>query len=284
MGAEPKNERALVIGGGGVAGIAWATGVLAGLADAGTDVTDAELLLGTSAGSAVAAQITSGTELPELFRAQVDRELQRKELEPREGALAAVFAFGEKVDGEVSDPVERLRRMGEFALSADTVTEAERRPVIEARLPSHTWPERNLSVVAVDVATGETRIFDRTSGVPLVDAVTASCAIPGVWPAVTIGGARYMDGGIRSFTNLDLAAGHARTVVIAPMPDPVLEADAAAIAAAGGLIEVITPDEAALTAFGTDPLSPASRTPAGHAGFEQGRAAARAVAAVWIEA
>jgi NTE family protein len=276
-----KNERALVIGGGGVAGIAWATGVLAGLADTRVDVTDADFLFGTSAGSAVAAQITSGVELPALFQAQVDPALQREELRPREGALAEFFEFGEKVDAEVTDPVERLRRMGEMALAAETVTEAERRSVIEARLPSHKWPERHLSVVAVNAATGETRVFDRTSGVGLVDAVTASCAIPGVWPAVTVGDARYIDGGIRSLTNLDLAAGHARILVIAPMPDPVLDADAASIAERGGLIEVITPDEAALAAFGADPLSPASRTPAGHAGFAQGQAAAEAVAALW---
>ncbi|MFI9048153.1 patatin-like phospholipase family protein [Streptomyces sp. NPDC053427] len=279
-----QNERALVIGGGGVAGIAWATGVLAGLADAGVDVTDADLLFGTSAGSAVTAQISSGVELPALFRTQVDPAYQLAELQPREGALAEVFAFGEKLDAEVTDPVERRRRMGEMALAAGTVAEAERRAVIEARLPSHSWSERKLSVVAVNAVTGETRIFDRASGVGLVDAVTASCAIPGVWPAVTIGDDRYIDGGIRSLTNLDLAAGYARTLAIAPMPDPVLDTDAASIAARGGLIEVITPDEAALAAFGTDPLSPASRTPAGHAGFAQGRAAERAIAALWNKA
>jgi len=279
-----KNERALVIGGGGVAGIAWATGVLAGLADTGVDVTDADFLLGTSAGSVVAAQITSGTEMSSLFAAQVNPALQRAELKPREGALAEVFEFVERLDIEVDDPMKRLRRMGEMALVAETVPEAERRSVIETRLPSHGWPERDLFVVAVNATTGETRVFDRTSGVGLVDAVTASCAIPGVWPAATIGDTRYIDGGIRSFTNLDLAAGYDRTLVIAPMPDPVLEADTASIAERGGLIEVITPDEAALAAFGTDPLSPASRTPAGHAGFAQGLEAAEAVAALWNKA
>ncbi|WP_371596753.1 patatin-like phospholipase family protein [Streptomyces sp. NBC_00564] len=279
-----KNECALVIGGGGVAGIAWATGVLAGLADAGVDVTDADFLFGTSAGSVVAAQITSSVELSVLFQAQVDPALQREERTPREGAFAEVFEFGAKVEAEVVDPVERLRRMGEMALAAETVTEAERRTVIETRLPSHSWPEHNLSVVAVNAATGETRIFDRSSGVGLVDAVTASCAIPGVWPAATVGDARYIDGGVRSFTNLDLAAGYARTLVIAPMPDPVLDADTASLAERGSLIEVITPDEAALAAFGTDPLSPASRTPAGHAGFTQGQATAQAVAELWNKA
>jgi NTE family protein len=281
MGAGMADERALVIGGGGVAGIAWVTGVLAGLADAGVDVTGADRLYGTSAGSVVAAQIGSGTALAELLRTQVDPALQRTELKPPEGALAALLAYGEKLDAEVSDPVERLRRMGELALGADTVSEAERRAVIAGRLPSHAWPERELSVIAVNAYTGATAVFDRASGVDLVDAVAASCALPGIWPAPTIGDARYIDGGIRSYTNLDLAAGHARTLVIAPMPDPVLEADAAAIAEHGGLVEVVTPDEASLAAFGDDPLSPDSRTPAGQAGFTQGRTAAPRVAALW---
>ncbi|MFK4098575.1 patatin-like phospholipase family protein [Streptomyces sp. NPDC019531] len=276
-----SGERALVVGGGGVAGIAWATGVLAGLADSGVDVGDADLLLGTSAGSVVAAQLAGATPLPELLRSQVDPAFQREELLPREGALAAVFEFAAKLDAEVGDPVERLRRTGEMALAADTVTEAERRSVIEGRLPSHDWPGRPLSVIAVNARTGETRVLDRASGIGLVDAVAASCAVPGVWPAATIDGVPHIDGGARSFTNLDLAAGHARTLVVAPMPDPVLEADAAAIVERGGLVEVITPDEAALTAFGDDPLSPASRTPAGHAGFAQGTEAAPAVAALW---
>ncbi|MYT30260.1 MULTISPECIES: patatin-like phospholipase family protein [unclassified Streptomyces] len=279
-----KNERALVIGGGGVAGIAWATGVLAGLAEARIDVTEADAMFGTSAGATVAAQLTSGVELPALFQAQVDPALQQEELTPRDGALVSAFEFGAKVDAEVADPVERLRRIGEMALAAETVTEAERRAVIEARLPSHRWPERSLSVVAVHALTGETRVFDRTSGAGLVDAVTASCAVPGVWPAATVGDERYIDGGTRSLTNLDLAAGFARTLVIAPIPDPVLDADAASIAERGGLVEIITPDEAGLAAFGTDPLSPASRTPAGHAGVAQGRAAAQKVSALWHQA
>ncbi|MFF3584878.1 patatin-like phospholipase family protein [Streptomyces mirabilis] len=112
-----KNEGALVLGGGGVAGIPWATGVLAGLADAGVDVTDAEFLFGTSAGSVVAAQISSGVERPTLFQTRVDLAFQREVLTPREGALAEVFEFGAKEDAEVTDPVERLRRIGEMALA-----------------------------------------------------------------------------------------------------------------------------------------------------------------------
>ncbi|MEU6254987.1 patatin-like phospholipase family protein [Streptomyces sp. NPDC047043] len=203
----------------------------------------------------MAAQIGSGTALSALLRAQVDPALQKEELKPREGALTAVFEFAEKLDAEVTDPVERLRRTGEMALAAETVTGAERRSVIEGRLPSHSRPERALAVVAVNAATGKTRLFDRVAGAGLVDAVSASCAIPGVRPATTIGAGRCIDGGIRSFTNLDLAADHARTLVVAPMPDPVLEADAAAIAGrGGGLVEVVVRDEDSLAAVGPDPL------------------------------
>src|SRR5690242_8794400 len=65
--ARAAGERALVLGGGGAAGNAWEIGVIAGLADAGLDVTEADLIIGTSAGSTAAAQITSGTQPAELL-------------------------------------------------------------------------------------------------------------------------------------------------------------------------------------------------------------------------
>ncbi len=276
-----EDERALVLGGGGLAGTAWATGVVAGLAEEGTDVRDAGFVLGTSAGAVAGAQITSGTDLPALLRAQADPDLQPREPRPREGALAEILAYGEELNAELADPLQRLRRMGELALTADTVAEDERRRVIAARLPSHAWPAGPLSLVAVNAATGETKLFDRSSGADLVDAVAASCAIPGVWPAATVDGAGYFDGAVRSMANLDLAVGHRRILVLAPLPDPVLDADTAAGTARGDRIEVVTPDEDALAAFGPDPLDPAARGPAARAGLVQGRAAAPAVAALW---
>jgi len=94
-----------------------------------------------------------------------------------------------------------------FALATDTVTEPERRRVIECRLPSHEWPSRALKTVAVDAGSGEPRVLDSASGVSLVDAVTASTAVPGVWPPATIEGRRYIDGGVRSSANADCALG-----------------------------------------------------------------------------
>jgi NTE family protein len=150
--------------------------------------------------------------------------------------------------------------------------------VIEARLPRHTWPSWPLSLVAVDVHTGEHVVFDRDSGVELVDAVAASCAVPGVWPPVTIGASRYMDGGVRASTNVDLARGYRRVLVIAPL----LELDFAdQLAELTCRVEVIQPDAGSLRAFGADVLDPAVRTPAALAGRSQGKRAAAPISALW---
>src|SRR5262249_4869400 len=117
------------------------------------------------------------------------------------------------------DPQRFRQQMGKVARRAETVDEATRRAVIAGRLPSHEWPERDLKVTAVDVETGEFVVFDRHSGVGLVDAVAASCAVPAAWPPVTINGRRFMDGGLRSPSNVDLAAEAARVVVLAPIAD-----------------------------------------------------------------
>src|SRR6202020_3081095 len=84
------------------------------------------------------------------------------------------------------------------------------------RLPAHGWPERVLRVTAIDIVTGELVVFDRDSRVELVDAVAASCAVPGAWPPVTIGDRRYMDGGIGSTINLEIADDCAEAVVLVP--------------------------------------------------------------------
>ncbi|MDL4816192.1 patatin-like phospholipase family protein [Actinomadura opuntiae] len=274
--------RALVLGGGGVAGIAWLNGVLAGLAEEGADVTGADLLVGTSAGSAVAAQVGSGRPLKELYARQADPALQNRELVPTGVSVSTVMeTWMELAYEHQGDPAAVRSGLGARALAADTVPEAERRAVIEERLPSHEWPERRLLVTVVDALTGDLRVLDRDSGVELVDAVAASCAVPMIWPPVTIDGVRYVDGGVYSPTNLALAAGYERVLLIAPMEDPYLQDEMAAVTEAGARVEVIRPDETSQQAFGADPLDPATRTPAAEAGLAQGRAAAAGIAAFW---
>lgn len=268
---------ALVLGGGGVAGIAWITGLLAGLADAGQDVTQADLIVGTSAGSTVAAQLGSGLSLEELYARQVEPERQAAEIM----ADLDLESFGTRVAAAMqgATTVPEIRRAaGRFALSAATVPAQERRAAIESRLPSHEWPAWALKIVAVDADSGEPRVFDNSSGVSLVDAVAASCAVPGVWPPVTIGGRRYIDGGVRSGENADYAAGASRVLVIAPLANvdlfpvekPLIQA-MAELRAGGAEVAVVGPDEASWAAMGTNPLDPSTRQPAAEAGRAQGR-------------
>ncbi|MFJ4656808.1 patatin-like phospholipase family protein [Nocardia sp. NPDC088792] len=279
--------RALVIGGGGVAGIAWETGVLAGLGEAGIAVTDADVVIGTSAGSTVAAQVTSGLTLAELLARQVDPDLQAHELVP-EISLPALWETIGKIGAEATDVDDARRRFGELAMSAKTVTEAERRAVILDRLPNHEWPQRRLVIPAVDAATGRPRVFGKESGVGLVDVVAASCAVPGIWPTTSIEGRRYLDGGIRSNENADLAAGFDRVLVLSVMDMPGaaqwgidLDSQVATLRAHGSRVEVIRADAAAIAAFGPDPLDPASRTPSAAAGLAQGRTEAARVRELW---
>ena len=279
-------KRALVLAGGGLAGIAWETGILTGIADESPATAEAllasDVLVGTSAGSTVAAQLGSGLGLSALF----DRQTTAATAEINPGAgiemitemfLAATTAPGSKT--------EKLQRIGEIALAAETVAEPVRREVIEHRLPSHDWPDRDLRIAAIDTATGELVAFDRASGVSLVDAVAASCAVPGVWPPVTIGARRFMDGGVGSTVNLALADDCEVVVALIPQglssPSPFgTEArdEVAARRNSKPAFGVFADDES-LAAFGANPLDPACRAPSAHAGRAQGRRVTAEVAA-----
>jgi NTE family protein len=274
--------RALVLGGGGLTGIGWEIGLLAGLADAGTDLTAADLVVGTSAGASVAVQVTSGLTLDALYERQL--------AEPS-GEIAARMGWwgvGRIMWAVLRSPDARTAgaRVGRMALAARTVTEAERRAAIASRLPARTWPQQGLRIVAVDARTGDFQAFDQSSGVDLTDAVAASCAVPGVWPPVTIGDRRWIDGGMRSSANADLAEGYERVVVVAPMPrggGPLASAreQVALLEKGGARVTTVVPDRAARTAFGRNPLDPARRAAAARAGRAQAAAHAAEVAAVW---
>jgi NTE family protein len=276
--------RALVLGGGGVTGVAWEIGVLRGLAEAGFDVTKADLVVGTSAGSVVGALVASGADLDRMYSAQLTGSSE--EIGARFGARQ-LLGFGWAMLRSRGDEVRYRTRLGRIALAARTVDEAQRRAVIASRIPVQDWPEQRLVITAVDAATGEFVTFDRDSGVGLIDAVGASCAVPGVWPPVTIGERRFIDGGVRSSANADLAAGYDRVLVLAPIsagggPVPKL-ADQVAQLRRSGQVTVVVPDQPARRAIGRNVLDPARRAPSAKAGRAQGEAIAAAVAEVWSE-
>jgi NTE family protein len=272
-----------VLAGGGLAGIAWETGVLRGIADESPETAQAllesDVLVGTSAGSTVAAQLSSGLDLDALFERQTAPS--SPEIKPSGGIeeITELFLGAMMQPGSTA---EKLQRIGTVALATDTVPEAVRRDVIAQRLPSHEWPDRVLRISAIDTATGALVTFDAASGVNLVDAVAASCAVPGVWPPVTIGARRYMDGGVGSSVNMALADDCDTAVVLVPSgrntPSPFSQGTAAEVDGFPGATCGVFADDKSLAAFGDNPLDPACRAPSAAAGRAQGRRVAADIA------
>jgi NTE family protein len=273
----------LVLAGGGLAGIGWETGILRGIADEAPETAkalmDLDVLVGTSAGSTVAAQLGSGLGLDVLFDRQTAPS--STELNPDVGIDQITDLFVTAMLTPNTTNAEKLQKIGAVALSTQTVTEAVRRNVIAQRLPSHDWPDRVLRISAIDTATGELVGFDRSSGVGLVDAVAASCAVPAVWPPVTIGERRYMDGGVGSTVNMALVDDCDVAVVLVPSgrstPSPFGGGAAEEVEAFGGSAFGVFADDESIAAFGPNSLDPACRKPSALAGREQGRRIAAAV-------
>jgi NTE family protein len=279
-------SRALVLGSGGLVGIAWEVGVLAGLAERGVNLREADLVVGTSAGALVGARLAAGLDIERMYE---------EELAPPDGkpaprvSLLGVFKLLWAIT-RAKDSQEFGMRMGRIALAATTVPEQERQAEIAHRLGEATdWPPGRLLITAVDAESGEPATFAAGGEPNLVTAVAASTAGPGIRPPVTIGGRRYIDGGMRSPANADLAAGHARIVVIAPVtrgggPVPGVE-DQVAELARRSRVALVTPDPATWrTVTGKGPggmLDPARRAPAAQAGRTHAAQAAATVAKVW---
>lgn len=275
-----STTRALVLGGGGLTGIAWETGLLLGLERRGIRLRTADLIVGTSAGSAVAAQVAGPTKLEELYQAQVEGRVD--ELPGKLGILGmirlAVALRGTK------DERRALAKVGASALRAETVPEPVRRGVIEQRLPVETWPDTALRIPAINATTGELTVFDASAGVDLVDAVAASCAVPMVWPPVTIGSQRYIDGGMRSIANVDLATGYERVIVITPGTGALRKGAGPAeqlTAIGASKTALVSPDPAAKAAMGRNSLDPSARAASARAGLEQAGRVADIVRAAW---
>jgi len=271
-------SRALVLGAGGYAAMAWEVGFLAGMADVGSDPRNADVFVGTSAGAIVAAQITSGVSLDELFHRQLAPPRELESSGPEVDFKRWRDDIGRAKSGG-GTPTEILCRIGSLALAVPPGTPSDR-PSVAALLPSHSWPEQRVITVAVDVRTGERCVFDKTSGIDFVDAVTASGVVAGISPPVTFKGHAYMDGAFYSTANADLALGCDRVLILSlPARVPALSVtplDAALekLRASHARVEVVHPDGAAEAAFasvGGNILDPSVSEPAARAGRDQGR-------------
>lgn len=272
--ATRNSSSAVVVGGGGLSAIGWSTGVLAALEEQGVlRLRNQDLVVGTSAGAAVAAAVLqSGTAVLE-FDHMVRKSCRNEESAP-DSDLSTVFPEVIGIHDRETPVQEKARDFLRLTGRAVTVDPRRRRSSIASRLHSDNWPDANLIVTTVDDS-GCSRRFTRTSGVSLVDAVTASCAVPGLWPAVDLDGRAYMDGGTFSLTNAEIAASADQVLVLQPMP----EAPGYATPARSEVYAratVLEPSDRSREGFGENPFDPDVRGIAAVLGYEDGlRAAAR---------
>lgn len=292
-----ERTRALVLGGGGSAGNAWLIGIIAGLSDAGLDVSQADLTVGTSAGATAAAQLGGAT--PEqLFEAIVTAVVPPPARDSTPGGSGMSNRSNSnhmertsRIIAAAENPIDMRRRMGAPALEMAEAWGADRqarwRNTVAARLPNQDWPEREILLTAVDARTGESVVFDRHSGVDLADAVAASCSAA---TAYSIGGESFIDGGYRRNENADLAAACERVLVLSPFGGrtrhPVewnmqLAVQLEELCVEGARVEVVAPDPASLEAFGTNMMDLSARPFAARAGHDQGNNLAEQLAGFW---
>jgi NTE family protein len=286
---------ALVLAGGGSVGIAWELGFLSGLEQGNPDVMQQirspdTTYVGTSAGSVVATMLASGLDLAQLVQPELDSPTMPDPSRQR-GSLVGIAKIAASMVFSrvgVKNPEEGRRRIGAFAARAKTGPEAEWVASIGRRLPEHSWPERRLLITAVDVDSGEFRVFDRDSGADLVSAVAASCAVPGIFPPVIINGRRYMDGGMRSIANADLAVGCDPVLILVPVreggPGIGRVSTSELETFADGSTHLIYADAESARAFGRNPLDATTRAASAKAGIRQGIQADQILSELWTRA
>jgi NTE family protein len=192
------------------------------------------------------------------------------------------------------DAADMRRRMGAAALESDAASDGSAqtqwRAVVAARLQSPHWPNRLLLIPAVDAHTGEPVVFDRDSGVDLVDAVAASTSNGFGVPPYSIGEHRYINGGYRRNENADLAAGYERVLVLSPFggrsrQPPEWRMDLAVqveeLRAGGSRVEAIFPASDVADMIGENAMDQSLRPATARAGYDQGRALAPRLVVFW---
>ncbi|MBA3031389.1 MAG: hypothetical protein FP816_21600 [Desulfobacteraceae bacterium] len=281
-------KKAVVLGGGGPVGIAWETGIIAGLESAGILLGKADFILGTSAGSMVGAQIASGWSAISM----VETEMKQAETPPKGNDssgpspnLDQLMEFMLKASSE--DPLQHWKKIGGFALTAKTISEDTFLSYFKDIAGVGHWPE-NYFCTAINVKDGSFKLWNKNEDVELQKAVTSSCAVPGIFPPITIKGDRYMDGGMASATNATLAKGHDRVVILSVMTEEMqkfmgnpLEKEVHILEAAGSKVMVISPDTLSVEAFGPNLMDNSRRSSVAKAGLRQGKAEALKLHAIW---
>ncbi|MFE2997481.1 patatin-like phospholipase family protein [Nocardia sp. NPDC059246] len=276
--AVPPNgiRHALVLGGGGAVGLSWMAGVVIGLRENGIDTALAERIVGTSAGAVVGAALAAEVDLNMLLRRpSPDSDTPPINFDPN--------AFGE-IMGILAtpglDPNEARRRAGVRALEMNVGDPADHVARIGAFVGNAEWPRRDLRITACSVTTGELQVWTPDGKATLPEALASSTSVPGVFPPILVDGTFYIDGGMRSPINADLAAGAERILIIEPLahlfPHSPSDRDLG-----GAATSFIVPDAGAIAAYGPDLFNAAALEPAYEAGLRQGVEAAPGLKDFW---
>lgn len=285
-------KRALVLGGGGSVGIAWETGLAAGLADEGIDLRHADKIVGTSAGSFVGAELASGRS-PTDMRTRLIEGARARAGQSSSGAsalpvpdLTKLMDFMARTPKSEAEALQLRAEIGAYALEAQTVPE-EVCISFFASVADVPWPA-SYSCTAVDARDGRFVVLDQSHKIDLARGVASSCSVPGLFPPITINGRRYIDGGMRSATNFDLAEGYERVIAVAVIPPGAaafmaarIDPELAQLRRSGSHVELITPDAASLDVFGPNLMDASRQAVALEAGVKQGRAEAVRIRQVW---
>jgi NTE family protein len=292
--------RALVLGGGGPVGIGWQAGLMVGLVGAGVDVEAAEAVIGTSAGSVVGFTLAAGIDLSEAVAlvgtaAGAGGADDAAGVPAGQGIEQLISSLAEAAgDPDASEQVRA--RLGRMALDAPTIPEEQWLALFDS-FKGAPWPDR-FSCTAVDAGDGRFKVWTASDGVDPRLAIASSCTVPTLYPPVTIGGRRWIDGGVRDMLNADVAAGHQTVLAVScmlldippefstPVFDAVLGATRAQIDGlrdSGAKVEVVVPGAAMLevSGFGLDLMNFSKVEAAYQAGVDQAEAEAARLAGFW---
>ena len=289
-------RRALVLGGGGPVGIAWESGLAAGLAANGVEAARADFILGTSAGSFVGAGLASGRSPEALLKSQVEqgerdksaRETRPESDRPAPPNLTTLMRLMAKRPAEGEVPRELLIEVGAYALQARTMPEENFVASFGGiAKDGQSWPA-SFACTAVDAENGDFVVWNEAARIPLGRGIASSCSVPGIFPPITIKGRRYVDGGMRSATNIDLAKGYEKVLAVAVLSNLATEAmraridgEIAVLTKAGARVELIAPNAECLEIFGVNLMDAGKRADVAKAGERQGRAEAERLRGFW---
>jgi NTE family protein len=293
--AGETHGNALVLGGGGPVGEAWESGVIAGLADRGIDLSRMDRIIGTSAGAVVGARLAMGMTPEELTQQALIRfegpPPAPTQKPPPPPDLSFLVSQLEQLNAGKTTEQSVGVEVGRWALSVHPVaTESEFVASYWRRFPKKQWPGRAYECASVNAGDGSLKVWNESSGVSLALAVASSCALPGLFVPVEIDGQRYMDGGARSATNADLARGCKTAIVMVPtaginhplatLSVPRLDVEIEILRKSGCKVAVILPDWASVKAFGQSGAEEQRNTAAMAAGRIEGRAKAAEIGAL----